>query len=373
VAAARERKASDGTAAGYASPQAAPAAAGAHRVTDYELASRLSYFLWASMPDAELFRAAREQKLHQSEILEAQVRRMLADPKAHNLVDNWAAQWLQLRNLGRTKPDPKRFPTVDDELLDAMRTETSMFVEAIIKEDRSILDFIDAPFTFVNGPLARHYGIPGVNGEEFQRVTLDGEQRGGVLTQGAILTVSSYPTRTSPPVRGKWVLENLLGTPPPPPPPDVPSLNDANIGSEVSMRQRLEQHRKNPSCSPCHNLMDPIGFGLETYDAVGAWRTHDGKFPIETAGTLPDGKSFSGSKELKEILKTRSDDFVRNVTEKMLTYSLGRGLERYDRPAVEAIGKQVVANEYRFSALVLAVVKSRPFQMRDADAETARP
>jgi hypothetical protein len=320
-----------------------------------------------------LFRAAREQKLHQSEILEAQVRRMLADPKAHNLVDNWAAQWLQLRNLGRTKPDPKRFPTVDDELLDAMRTETSMFVEAIIKEDRSILDFIDAPFTFVNGPLARHYGIPGVNGEEFQRVTLDGEQRGGVLTQGAILTVSSYPTRTSPPVRGKWVLENLLGTPPPPPPPDVPSLNDANIGSEVSMRQRLEQHRKNPSCSPCHNLMDPIGFGLETYDAVGAWRTHDGKFPIETAGTLPDGKSFSGSKELKEILKTRSDDFVRNVTEKMLTYSLGRGLERYDRPAVEAIGKQVVANEYRFSALVLAVVKSRPFQMRDADAETARP
>jgi hypothetical protein len=289
------RKVKAGVPAGHASTQA-ESAAGPHPVTDYELASRLSYFLWASMPDAELFRAAREQKLHQPEILEAQVRRMLADPKAHNLVDNWAAQWLQLRNLGRTKPDPKRFPTVDDELLDAMRTETSMFVEAIIKEDRSILDFIDAPFTFVNGPLARHYGIPGVNGEEFQRVTLDGEQRGGVLTQGAILTVSSYPTRTSPPVRGKWVLENLLGTPPPPPPPDVPSLNDANIGSEVSMRQRLEQHRKNPSCSPCHNLMDPIGFGLETYDAVGAWRTHDGKFPIETAGTLPDGKSFSGSK-----------------------------------------------------------------------------
>jgi hypothetical protein len=342
-------------------------AAGPHAVTDYELASRLSYFLWASMPDPELFGVAKEQKLHQPEVLKAQVRRMLADPKAHNLVDNWAAQWLQLRNLGRTKPDPKRFPTVDDELLDAMRTETGMFVEAIIKEDRSILDFIDAPFTFVNGPLARHYGIPGVNGEEFQRVALDGEQRGGVLTQGAILTVSSYPTRTSPPVRGKWVLENLLGTPPPPPPPDVPSLNEANIGTEVSLRERLEQHRKDPSCSPCHNAMDPIGFGLETYDAVGAWRTHDGKFPIETAGTLPGGKSFSGSKELKEILKARSDDFVRNVTQKLLTYSLGRGLERSDRSTVDAIAKQVAADDYKFSALVLEVVKSRPFQMRGAE------
>ena len=346
-------------------PKSGPAVA--HVVNEYELASRLSYFLWASMPDAELFRAAKEQKLHQPAALEAQVRRMLADPKSHNLVDNWAAQWLQLRNLGRTKPDPKRFPTVDDELIDAMRKETSMFVETIIKEDRSILDFIDAPFTFVNGPLARHYGIPNINGEEFQRVTLDGEQRGGVLTQGAILTVSSYPTRTSPPVRGKWVLENLLGTPPPPPPPDVPSLNETNIGTEVSLRQRLEQHRKDPSCSPCHNVMDPIGFGLETYDAVGAYRTHDGKFPIETVGTLPGGKQFSGSKGLKEVLKGRSDDFVRNLTEKMLTYSLGRGLERYDRPAVEAIGRQVAASNYRFSALVLEVVKSKPFQMRNAE------
>ena len=345
-----------------------PGVAGAHPVSDYELASRLSYFLWASMPDQELFRAAKEQKLRQPGVLEAQVRRMLADPKSHNLVDNWAAQWLQLRNLGRTKPDPKRFPTVDDELLDAMRTETSMFVEAIIKEDRSLLDFIDAPFTFVNGPLARHYGIPGVNGEAFQRVTLDGEQRGGVLTQGAILTVSSYPTRTSPPVRGKWVLENLLGTPPPPPPPDVPSLNESNIGTEVSLRQRLEDHRKNPSCSPCHNVMDPIGFGLETYDAVGAYRTHDGKFPIETAGTLPGGKTFNGSKGLKEILKGQSDAFVRNVTEKMLTYSLGRGLERFDRPTVDAISKQVAANDYKFSALVMEVVKSKPFQMRSAEA-----
>jgi Protein of unknown function (DUF1592)/Protein of unknown function (DUF1588)/Protein of unknown function (DUF1585)/Protein of unknown function (DUF1595) len=340
-------------------------------VSDIDMASRLSYFLWASMPDQELMVAAKAKTLRQPAVLEAQVRRMLADPKARNLVDNWAAQWLQLRNLGRTKPDPKRFPTVDDELLDAMRRETSMFIETIIKEDRSILDIIDAPFTFVNGPLARHYGIKGVDGEAFQRVTLDGEQRGGVLTQGAILTVSSYPTRTSPPVRGKWVLENLLGTPPPPPPDDVPSLNESNLGTEVSMRERLEQHRKDPSCSPCHNLMDPLGFGLENYDAVGAWRTHDGKFPIETAGTLPGGQSFTGSKGLKEILKGKSDAFVHNVTEKLLTYSLGRGLERFDRPTVNAISREVASSNYKFSALVMEVVKSKPFQMQSAEPAPA--
>ncbi len=353
-----------------------PLAATAPRVEEYpvsdiELASRLSYFLWASMPDPELMRVAKAGTLRQPAVLEAQVRRMMADPKGYNLVENWSAQWLQLRNLGRTKPDPKRFPTVDDELLDAMRTETMKFVETIIKEDRSLLDFIDAPFTWVNGPLARHYGIKGVDGEAFQRVTLDGEQRSGVLTQGAILTVSSYPTRTSPPVRGKWVMENLLGTPPPPPPDNVPSLNDANIGTEVSLRERLEQHRRDPSCSPCHLLMDPLGFGLENYDAVGVWRTHDGKFPIETSGTLPGGQNFIGSKGLKEVLRGKSDVFINNVTEKLLTYSLGRGLERYDRPTVEAISRQVKASEYRFSALVMEVVKSKPFQMQTV--EGARP
>jgi hypothetical protein len=337
------------------------------QVSDIELASRLSYFLWASMPDPELMKAAKSGVLGRPPVLEAQVRRMLADPKAHNLVDNWAAQWLQLRNLGRTKPDPTRFPKVDDELLDAMRTETNLFIGAIIKEDRSILDIIDAPFTFLNGPLARHYGIRGVDGEEFRRVTLDGEQRSGVLTQAAILTVSSYPTRTSIPVRGKWVMENLLGTPPPPPPDDVPSLNESNVGTEVSLRQRLEQHRRDPSCSPCHNVMDPIGFGLENYDAVGAWRTMDGKFPIESSGILPDGRTFSGSRELKTILKGQSDQFVRNVTEKLLTYSLGRGLERFDGPTVDAISRQVAANDYRFSSLVLEVVKSTPFRMKTAD------
>jgi mono/diheme cytochrome c family protein len=354
-----------------------PASAGAprtanetsHPVTDIELASRLSYFLWASMPDQELMQLAKSRTLRRPAVLETQVRRMLADPKAHNLVDNWAAQWLQLRNLGRTKPDPKRFPKVDDELIDAMRKETSLFIEAIIKEDRSILDIIDAPFTFLNGPLARHYGVTGVDGEEFQRVTLDGVQRSGVLTQAAILTVSSYPTRTSIPVRGKWVMENLLGTPPPPPPDDVPSLNETNVGTEVSLRQRLEQHRRDPSCSPCHNVMDPIGFGLENYDAVGAWRTLDGKFPIESSGTLPDGRTFSGSKELKAILKGQSDTFVRNVTEKLLTYSLGRGLERFDRPTVDAISRHVAASNYKFSSLVLEVVKSAPFQMKSTDAK----
>jgi len=343
------------------------AATNAYRLDDYELASRLSYFLWASMPDDELYRAAKERRLRQPPVLEAQVRRMLADPKSHNLVDNWAAQWLQLRSLGRTKPDPKRFPTVDDELLDAMRHETSLFVEAIIREDRSILDFIDAPFTYVNGPLARHYGIPGINGEEFQRVALDGEQRGGVLTQGAILTVSSYPTRTSPPVRGKWVLENLLGAPPPPPPANVPTLNEADLGTQISMKERFEQHRKDPSCSPCHTLMDPIGFGLENYDAAGAWRTREGKFPIDTTGTLPGGRTFTGSRGLKEILRLRSDEFVRNVTVKMLTYALGRGLEGADDATVESIARDVAATNYKFSALVLDVVKSSPFEMRSVE------
>jgi hypothetical protein len=342
-----------------------------YAVSDIELASRLSYFLWASMPDAELMRVAKNGTLRKPAVLEAQVRRMMADPKGFNLVENWAAQWLQLRNLGRTKPDPKRFPTVDDELLDAMRKETMMFVDAIIKEDRSLLDFIDAPFTFVNGPLARHYGIKGVDGEEFQRVTLDGEQRSGILTQGAILTVSSYPTRTSIPVRGKWVMENLLGTPPPPPPDAVPSLNESNIGVEVSLRERLEQHRRDPNCSPCHMLMDPLGFGLENYDAVGAWRTMEGKFPIEPSGTLPGGLTFNGSKGLKEILRTKSDAFVNNVTEKLLTYSLGRGLERFDRPTVDAIAQKVKASDYRFSALVMEVVKSKPFQMQTV--EGAKP
>jgi len=348
-------------------PQGSKEAATPHLVNEFELASRLSYFLWSSMPDEELFRVAREQKLRRPGVLAAQVRRMLADPKAKNLVDNFAAQWLQMRNLGRVKPDPGRFPTVDDELVGAMRRETSLFVEAMIREDRSVLDFTDAPFTYVNGPLARHYGIAGITGEEFQRVKLDGEQRGGLLTQGAVLTVSSYPTRTSPPVRGKWVLENLLGAAPPPPPPDVPVLDDSKIGAAVSMRERLEQHRKDPSCSPCHNMMDPIGLGLENYDAVGVWRTFDGKMAIDTSGTMPDGKSFKGVKDLKQILKSQSGAFTRHLTENLLMFALGRGIERYDEPVVAHISEQVAANGYRFSALVMEIVNSKPFQMRSGE------
>jgi hypothetical protein len=333
-------------------------------ISDFDLASRLSYFIWGSMPDDTLFSLAQKRALRSPGVLEAQVRRMLADPKATNLVENFGSQWLQLRNLGRTKPDPGKFPTVDDELLDAMRTETNMFLEAIIKEDRSILDMIDAPFTFVNGPLARHYGLKGVSGEAFQRVDLDPEQRSGLLTQGAILTVSSYPTRTSVPVRGKWVLENLLGTAPPPPPPNIPVLEETKVGPNATMRERLEQHRKDPTCAPCHNAMDPIGFGLESYNAVGAWRTHDGPTRIDTSGVLPDGKSFSGAKDLKAILRGQSDMFAHNLAEKLLTFALGRGLERYDRSTVESISKRVAEKDYKFSALVLAIVESRPFQMR---------
>jgi len=343
-------------------------AAGAHPVSNYEFASRLSYFLWGSMPDEDLSSLADQGQLRKPDVLAKQVRRMMAEPKGSNLVDNFAAQWLQLRNLGRTKPDPARFPTVDDELLDNMRKETSLFVDAVIKEDRSVMDFVDAPFTFVNGILAHHYGIPGVAGEQFQRVTLDGEKRGGLITQGAILTVSSYPTRTSPPVRGKWVLENLLGAAPPPPPPDVPVLNEANLGKTVSMRERMEQHRKDPSCAVCHNQMDPIGFGLESYDAVGAWRDKDGDVPIDTSGVLPDGKSFRGAKDLKQILRGESAGFTRNLTEKMLTFALGRGLEPFDRRVVEEIGRKMEQNNYRFSTLVLEIVNSKPFQMRTGES-----
>ena len=339
----------------------------AGQIGEYDLASRLSYFLWGSMPDEELLQKAAGGALRQPGILEAQVRRMLSDPKASNLMDNFAAQWLQLRMLGRTKPDPARFPTVDDELLDSMRRETNLFVDAMIRENRSVLDFIDAPFTFLNGPLARHYGIDGVNGEHFRRVNLNGDQRGGLLTQAAILTVSSYPTRTSPPVRGKWVLENLLGSAPPPPPADVPVLDESKKATTISMRERLEQHRKDPSCAPCHNSMDPIGFGLERYDAVGAYRTHEGTLPIDSSGTLPDGKSFSGAKELKVILKGQSEAFTRNLSEKLMTFALGRGLERYDRAAVDEVCQRAAQDDYKFSSIVLGIVNSKPFQMQSSD------
>ena len=348
-------------------------AAASHRVDDYELASRLSYFLWSTMPDEELFLLAGERKLHKPEVLAAQARRMLLHPKSSALVDNFAGQWLELRNLDSFKPDPERFPEFDEDLRNAMRQETRLFFEAVIHEDRSILDFIDGKYTFLNERLAKYYGIPGVTGKEFRRVALSGDERSGVLTQASVLMVSSYPTRTSPVLRGKWILENFLNDPPPPPPPGVPNLNEAAIGTTASLRQQLEQHRANPACAVCHTRMDPLGLGLENYDAVGRWRTKDGKFDIDSGGTLPGGRNFRSPAELKEILKSDRDAFAHCLTEKMLTYALGRGLERYDRLAVNLICQRLAASDFRFSQLVRGIVQSVPFEMRHGEGVGRTP
>jgi hypothetical protein len=319
------------------------------------------------MPDEELLRTAEVGSLRQPGVLHAQVKRMLLDPKSKALVENFGGQWLQLRNLDSWKPDPDKFPEFDADLREAMKRETQMFFEAIVREDRSVLDFLDAKFTYLNERLAEHYGIPGVEGPRMRRVALTGDQRSGVLTQASVLTVSSYPTRTSPVIRGKWVLENILNTPPPPPPPGVPNLNEETVGTSASLRQQLEQHRANATCASCHSRMDPLGFGLENYDAIGRWRTMDGKFPVDSSGVLPNGKSFQGPAALKGILKVDKDAFADCVTEKMLTYALGRGLERYDKPAVKSISGKLAAGNYRFSRLILEIVDSMPFEMRRGD------
>ena len=317
------------------------------------------------MPDDELWRAALDGSLRSADTLDKQVRRMLRDPKAQALVENFAGQWLQLRNLRSVNPDRSRFPSFDEPLREAMIRETELFFGAVMRDDSSILDFLDADFTYVNERLARHYGIPGVKGEQFRRVKLKGRERGGLLTQASILTVTSNPTRTSPVKRGKWVLEQLLGTPPPPPPPNVPVLTeDAKALTAATLRQRMEQHRAKASCAVCHNKLDPLGFGLENFDAVGAWRDQDSGAPVDSSGTLPSGESFRGPRELKAILKAHTPEFTRCLTEKMLTYALGRGLEEYDRCAVEQIVKSLESSRYRFSALVLGIVKSDPFQKR---------
>jgi hypothetical protein len=345
-----------------------------HAVNDFEMATRLSYFLWSSMPDDELLTLAEKGTLRKDGNLKKQIERMLKDSKARALVENFAGQWLQLRNLRTAAPDPETYPAFDDSLRSAMVKETELFFEAVVKEDRSILDFLDADFTFVNERLAKHYGIAGVKGDEFRRVSFtpsspgqggEGRVRGGVLTQASILTLTSNPTRTSPVKRGKWILENILGTPPPPPPPDVPELKE---GKEVvlsgSLRQRMEQHRVKPDCAICHDKLDPLGFGFENFDGIGGWRTKDGKFDIDSSGVLPDGKTFKGPAELRSILKGRSQEFCRCLSEKMLTYALGRGLEYYDKCAVYDIEARTEKNQYRFSALIFAVVQSEPFQNR---------
>lgn len=342
-----------------------------HAVSEYELASRLSYFLWSSMPDEELMSLADRRMLRRPGVLGAQVRRMLEDSKARALAENFAGQWLELRKLESARPDRKRFPDFDEYLRMSMHRETELFFETIQREDLSVLELIDADFSFLNGRLAQFYGVPGVTGPEFRRVKLGSEtHRGGVITQASVLTVSSYATRTSPVLRGKWILEKILNAPPPPPLPDVPNLDESKIGSEASLRQQLEAHRKNTICASCHQRMDPLGFGLENFDAVGEWRTQDGKFPIDASGVLPDGRTFNGPEELKAILKADREAFVECLAVKLLTYALGRGLESYDRPAVKRIAAEVAAHDYRFSSLVLAICDSLPFQMRRGERAT---
>ena len=281
------------------------AAVAVRKLNDFELASRLSYFLWSSMPDETLFRLARSGTLQRPDVLRSQVKRMVLDPKSDALVESFAGQWLQLRNLEVQKPDPSKFPAFDNELRAAMMQESRMFFQAMIREDHSLLDLIDSKYTFLNERLAKHYGISGVQGDQFRRVDLTGDERGGILGQGAVLTVTSYGNRTSPVLRGKWLLSNFLGAAPPPPPPNVPSLKEDDVGTTVSLRERLQQHRANAVCASCHQLMDPLGFALDNYDAIGAWRTSDGKLPIDASGKLPDGTSFEGPRQLKTILIPR--------------------------------------------------------------------
>jgi mono/diheme cytochrome c family protein len=343
-------------------------AAGAiYAVSDLELASRLSFFLWSSIPDDELLNAAVGGKLKDPAVLERQVRRMLGDARSDALVRNFAAQWLFLRNLQTFVADQEEFPNFDENLRQSFRRETELFFQSIIREDRSVIDLIDANYTFVNERLARHYGIPNIYGTRFRRVTLADENRRGLLGQGSVLTVTSYPNRTSPVLRGKWILDNLLGTPPPAPPPNVPDLKDAHEGGKVlSVRERMEEHRANSACATCHRVMDPLGFSLENFDATGQWRTKEEAGPVDASGRLADGTEVDGPVALRQALLKHPETFARTMTEKLLTYSLGRGLEYYDMPVVRAISRDATANDYRFSSLVMGIVKSTPFRMKRA-------
>jgi mono/diheme cytochrome c family protein len=338
----------------------------AYRISDVELASRLSFFLWSSIPDDELLGLAERGGLKDSAVLERQVRRMLDDPRADALVSNFAGQWLHLRNVETVTPDPVLLP-FDESLRQSFLTETALFVSSMFREDRSLLDLLSADYTFVNQRLAEHYGIPRVYGSQFRRVTLTDVNRRGLLGQGSVLTVTSYPNRTSVVQRGKWILENLLGTPPPPPPDEVPALKAAPHGKALSMREQMLAHRANPTCAACHARMDPIGFALENYDAVGRWRVMDAGVPIDASGSLPDGTGFEGPAGLSRLLLTKyQDDFVRTATEKLLTYALGRGVEYYDFPTIRSIDREAGRDNYRISSLILAIVKSTPFRMRRA-------
>jgi len=338
-----------------------------YELEDLALASRLSFFLWSSIPDDELLRLAVEGRLSDPDVVHQQVRRMLADARADSLVENFAGQWLFLRNLQSVRPDSNLFPNFDENLKQSFRRETELFVGSVMREDRSVLDLLTADYTFVNERLARHYGIDGVYGSNFRRVTIPDENRRGLLGHGSVLTITSLPNRTSPVLRGKWILENILGTPPPAPPADVPDLDENEPGREArSVRARLEEHRSSPVCASCHAIIDPAGLALENFDAIGRWRTKEPGGIVETAGQLVDGTRIDGPIALRDALMDRSDQFVRTLTEKMLTYALGRGLEHYDMPVVRDITRESSADNYRFSSLVMGIVNSTPFKSRRA-------
>jgi hypothetical protein len=337
----------------------------AYKVSDLDLAERLSFFVWSSIPDDELLNLAERNQLRKPEAFKKQVRRMLADGRARTLASNFAAQWLHLRNLGSIVPDLRLFTDFDDNLRKAFRRETELLFESVVREDRSVLDLLRADYTFLNERLAKHYAIPHVYGERFRRVALGPDrQRGGLLRQGSILTVTSYATRTSPVIRGKWVLENLLGTPPPPPPANVPSLKDNTVSASLPIRQRLAEHRSNSTCASCHRLIDPVGFSLEQFDAVGRWRTMEEGRPIDAAGGLPDGSTFKGVAGLEAALLKRAELFVRTLTEKLFIFALGRAPEEFDAPAIRKIVRDARADRYRFSSLILGITTSIPFQKR---------
>jgi mono/diheme cytochrome c family protein len=339
------------------------------RITPWELATRLSYFVWGTMPDEELFARAADGNLADDDVLSGQLRRMLADPKSVALVDDFAMQWLHLRLLDTAAPDPERFPRFA-ELRGAMRRETELFFTDLIQSDRSVLDLLDGDYSFVNGPLAEYYGLPFVTGDHFRRITWPvGSPRGGVLTHASVLTVTSNPTRTSPVKRGKWVLEQMLGAPPPPPPPNVPELEEGGAALTGTLRQRMEQHRANPACAQCHARMDPLGFGLENFDAVGAWRTRENEALIDASGELPDGATFDGPAGLRQVLRQKQDEFCRCLAEKLLTYALGRGLETADRCTVEDILTGLQTGGYKFSALAEGIVESDAFRLRTFTGE----
>jgi hypothetical protein len=336
-----------------------------YRLSDVELASSLSFFLWSSVPDETLLTAAAHGELSTSRELEQQVRRMLEDSKSGAIVANFAGQWLQLRNVRTIAPNSELFPDFDDNLRQAFRRETELFFESIVRGDRNVLDLLRADYTFVNERLAKHYGIPGIYGSHFRRVAITDDARKGLLGQGSVLAITSKAERTSPVVRGKWILENILGTPPAPPPPDVPALKDAGEDQKPkTMREQMAEHRANPVCASCHKVMDPIGFALENFDAVGAWRTHDAGATIDASGELADGTVVNGVSAVRAALLRRPDVFVGTLTEKLLTYALGRGLDYHDMPAVRAIVRDAAADNYRFSSIVLGIVKSAPFQNR---------